>query len=85
MTQCPFKKYKHALGMPDKGVHKYKILNTAIIDYVLTIFLAIVITTVTKIPLVLTTIVAFISSIVLHTLFGLETNSVKYLNLTCGE
>ena len=37
VNRCPFSKYKHILGIPKKGVHRYRLLGTAIIDYILTI------------------------------------------------
>ena len=83
MNLCPFSKFKYLLGIPKKGVHKYRFLDTAIIDYVLTLFLSIIITLVTKVPLVLSTIFSFILGIVLHIIFGLETNTVKYLGIKC--
>jgi len=84
VNTCPFSKYKHILGIPKKGVHRYRLLGTAIIDYILTIILSIILTLLTKIPLVLTTIFSFILGILLHIFFGLETNTTKYLGLTCN-
>ena len=75
----PLKKYKDIFGKPGTGIHKYRFLGTAISDYVLTIFLAVAISYFTKIPLVLSTIIAFISGIILHIIFGVETNSTRYL------
>lgn len=75
----PLKKYKNIFGKPGTGIHKYRFLGTAISDYILTILLAIIISYFTKIPLVLATILAFILGIILHIIFGVETNSTKYL------
>ena len=83
MTICPFSKFKNVLGVPKKGIHKYRFLNTAIVDYVLTIVLACITTYLTKIPLVLTTIMWFVIGIILHMLFGVETGTIKYLGLKC--
>jgi hypothetical protein len=83
MTVCPFKKYKDALGIVGKGVHKYRFLNTAIVDYILTILVALVLGAITGVPIVLTTIFSFILAIALHILFGVETNAVKYLGIKC--
>lgn len=80
---CPFNKYKDALGIPGKGAHKLTFLGTPIVDYSLSIVLAMVITAFSKIPLVLTTIAVFIISIILHTLFGVDTPVQKYLGLEC--
>ena len=80
---CPFVKFKDALGVSGKGVHSYKFLNTAIADYVLTILLAVITSYFTDIPLVLTTIFWFIVGIVAHVLFGVNTNTVRFLGFSC--
>ena len=80
---CPFKKYSDIFGLPNTGAHSYRILDTAIIDYILTILLAIFLTHITKIPLVITTIFSFILGIILHILFGVETNTLKYFGIKC--
>ena len=85
MTICPFSEYKDAFGIPGEGAHSYKFLNTAIVDYILSIILASVITYYTKIPLVLTTISVLIIGILLHMLFDVDTNTIKYLGLSCHQ
>jgi len=80
---CIFKKYKNVLGVPKEGVHKLRFLDTALNDYIGAILLAIMLTFFTKIPLVLTTIMSFILGEILHYLFGVETNTLKYLNISC--
>ena len=83
MSLCIFKNYKNVLGVMGKGVHKYRILDTALVDYLLTIVLAVVLGAVSGVPLVLTTIFSFILAIVMHILFGVETNTVKFLGIKC--
>ena len=75
----PLKKYKDIFGKPGEGIHKYRFLGTAISDYLLTILAAVIITYFTKIPLVLTTILAFVLGILFHVIFGVETNTTRYL------
>lgn len=75
----PLKKYKDIFGKPGEGIHKYRFLGTAISDYLLTILAAVIITYFTKIPLVLTTIFAFVLGIIFHVIFGVETNTTRYL------
>lgn len=84
MNICPFSTYKNILGTIGEGVHKYKVFNTAMFDYIGTIIIAYITTYFTNIPLVLTTIFWFIAGIVLHILFGVETNTIKYLNIKCN-
>jgi len=80
---CIFSKYKDIFGEAGKGVHSYRFLNTALVDYLLTILGAILLTYLTDIPLVLTTIGLLVLGIILHYLFGVNTNSLKYLGITC--
>jgi hypothetical protein len=72
-------KYKDILGIPGKGVHSYRFMDTAVVDYLGTILLAVILTKYTKIPLVLSTILMFILGIVLHVLFCVPTGATRYL------
>ena len=83
MTFCPFSQYKNLFGAANTGVHSYRIADSPMIDYVLTIIGAILLAYLTKVPLVLTTIGLFILGIIFHLLFGVETTSLKYLGLIC--
>ena len=60
MNLCPFKKFKTVLGIPGKGIHRFRILDTAIFDYVFTIVMAFISAYLLHIPLVLSTILWFI-------------------------
>jgi hypothetical protein len=80
---CIFSEYKDFFGKVGEGVHKYRFLNTAMVDYCLTVCFAMLITYLTDIPLILTTIGLFVLSIFFHYLFGVETNTLKYLGITC--
>ena len=73
---CP---YKNLLGIPGKGFHAYRLLDTAMGDYIGTIVVAAIVTKYTKIPLVLSTIMLFILGIVLHILFCVSTGATRYL------
>ena len=75
MSTCS---YKYLFGMPGQGVHKYRFLDTAIVDYIASILGAMLITKITKIPLVITTIGVFLSGIVLHYLFCLKTGTESW-------
>jgi len=81
---CIFSEYKNFFGKLGTGPHKYRFLNdTAILDYLIAIGFAMFVTWMTKIPLVLTTIFVLISGIILHYLFGVPTNTLKYLGIKC--
>ena len=73
-------KYKNIFGYPGKGVHKYKFMGTSLVDYFMTIVGAFIITYFTDIPLVITTIGLFLMGIILHYLFGLNTETLKYVS-----
>jgi len=84
MVFCPFKKHTNAFGIPRTKLHKYRLLNdTSILDYIIIIIAACITTYITSMPLVLTTILWFISGIIIHMLFGVNTNAIVYLGLQC--
>jgi hypothetical protein len=83
MKYCFLDKYKNMFGEQLAGIHKYRFLDTAIVDYVLTIALSMLISKYTDIPLVLSTIIIFSLGIFMHVIFGVETKTVRYLGLTC--
>jgi hypothetical protein len=82
---CPFKEFKDLFGIKKKGIHSYRFSeDTAIIDYFITIIGCLLLSHFTKVPLVLTTIIVLLLGILVHLLFGVETNSLKYLGITCN-
>jgi hypothetical protein len=72
-------KYKNALGQPNKGVHSYKFLGISIVDVILTIILAFLISYFFKTSFLYTSIVLFILGIILHRLFCVRTTIDKLL------
>lgn len=83
MNLCPFSEYKYIFGIPGEGLHSYKLLNTAMIDYGVSLLLAFMIAYFSNVPLVLSTIGVLISGVFMHILFGVNTDTVKYLGLEC--
>ena len=83
MSVCIFKKYSNIFGAPNTGAHAWRFLNTAGVDYILTIIIACVTPYFTKMPLVMATLMWFIIGLVCHILFGVNTNITKYLGLHC--
>jgi len=79
MVGLDLTKYKNIFGAPGTGLHKYKFRGTSIVDYFLTIVGAFIITYFTDIPLVITTIGLFLLGILLHYLFGIETQVLKFI------
>jgi hypothetical protein len=80
---CPLtidlSQYKNIFGKPGKGLHQYKFKGTAVIDYLLTIVGAFIVTYFTDIPLVITTIGLLILGILSHSLFGIRSQALQYL------
>ena len=80
---CPLtidlSQYKNIFGKPGKGLHQYKFKGTAVIDYLLTIVGAFIVTYYTDIPLVITTIILLLLGILFHSLFGIRSQALKYL------
>jgi tetrahydromethanopterin S-methyltransferase subunit C len=85
MTLCPFSKYSNIFGKPNTGVHSIQFMNVAMFDYILTIILAFVMAYITNIPTELTTIFCFIVGIICHILFGVKTNTTKFLQMDCNK
>ncbi len=80
---CFFQKYKNIFGEPNLGVHSYRFIDVPIVDHIGTILLAILFTYFSKIPLELTIPILYIIGIICHYLFGVSTNTLEYLNITC--
>ena len=79
MNIHPFQKYKNIFGEPGKGAHRFRFMDVAIVDYTLTIVLAFFLSFLTGIPAELTTIFSFLLGIICHILFGVSTNTTRYL------
>lgn len=73
---CP---YKYILGIPGKGIHSYRVFNIAIVDVIMTIIGAIVISYFTKWPFLYLLGGLFLSGIILHRLFCVRTTVDKFL------
>jgi hypothetical protein len=72
-------KYKDILGVPGEGVHSFRIFNIAIVDVLLTILAAYILSIFTKYKVVYTLIFMFILGIISHRLFCVRTTLDKLL------
>jgi hypothetical protein len=72
-------KYKNSLGIPNKGIHSYRFLGLAIVDVVMTIIAALLISYFFKLSFVYTTLALFVLGIILHRLFCVRTTIDKLL------
>ena len=79
MNICIFSKYRDLIGKPNTGIRRYRIMDVPILDYIVTIIGTFIISYLTHIPVEITTVLVFSSAIISHLLFGVETNSVKYI------
>lgn len=78
---CLLKRYSKIFGEVGKGVHSHKLLGIILVDNALTIMLAALIAYFTKIPFPLVIIATYLASIVIHYLFGVPTQTLRYLGL----
>lgn len=72
-------KYKNIFGEPGKGPHSYRLFGVAIVDVVLTIIAAYIISYFFKYPFIYVLLILFASGIVLHRLFCVRTTVDKLL------
>lgn len=81
MVKGIFSKHKDLFGKPGTGIHSYRFLDTAIIDYIGTILLAAMLTILLgrypngkyRLSFVNSTITMFVIAIISHYLFGVST------------
>jgi len=72
-------KYKDILGKPKEGLHKYRFFGIAVVDVILTIIVALLISYFFKLSFWITLIILFILGIILHRLFCVRTTIDKVL------
>jgi hypothetical protein len=84
MTLCPLSQYKDIFGKPGTGAHRFRFMGVALVDFSLTILLAMIVTWAFKVPFDLSIIFMLVISLVIHLVFGVETRTLKYLGLTCS-
>lgn len=72
-------KYKNALGIPGKGIHSIRIFNIAVMDVIMTIIGALLISFFLKRSFWFTLAALFILGITLHRVFCVRTTIDKLL------
>jgi len=72
-------KYKDIFGKPNQGAHSYRIFNIAIVDVLLTILAAYLLSIFTGYKMVYTLIFMFILGIISHRIFCVRTTIDKLL------
>ena len=77
--------YKHIFGKPKEGIHKYRLYDFAIVDIILTIILAIIISKKYKINFIITLFIVFIIGIFFHYIFCVDTTIHKMIFLSRSQ
>jgi hypothetical protein len=72
-------KYKNALGIPNNGIHSYRLFDVAIIDVIMTIIASLLISYYYKYSFIYTILFLFILGILLHRIFCVRTTVDKLL------
>ena len=76
---CPFFIYSNIFGKPNTGVHSYRIFNLAIVDIILTIIGAFLISYLFNFNFIMCLLILFILGILLHRLFCVNTTINKFI------
>lgn len=84
MTYCPFSNYSDIFGLPNQGAHAIRLFDIAIVDYIFTIMAALLTTHFANVPATISTVGWMCLAMLLHMLFGVPTNEMKWLGLTCS-
>jgi hypothetical protein len=72
-------KYKDIFGKPNQGAHSYRIFNIAIVDVILTILAAYLLSIFTEYKFIYTLMFMFILGIISHRIFCVRTTIDKLL------
>ena len=72
--------YKNIFGEPKKGIHAYRIFNIAIVDLLLTIFIAYLFSIYFDWSFIIVLIIILIIGIIMHKLFCVETTINKIVD-----
>jgi hypothetical protein len=72
-------KYQNSLGIPNQGVHSYRLFGVAIVDVIFTIIGAMIISYFSNRSFIYTLIFLFLLGIILHRLFCVRTTIDKLL------
>ena len=78
MSLSVFKQFKNILG--EVGTRQ-TFLNVVILDNVISIGLAVLISYFFKIPFPLSIIGVYVTGIIIHILFGVNTSTIQFLNI----
>jgi hypothetical protein len=74
-------KYKDILGVPERGVHSYRMFNFAIMDVIMTIIASFIISFIFRVSFLWSFVLLFIFGEVLHYIFCVPTTFMKVFGL----
>lgn len=74
-----FCKYCDVLGIPNQGIHSYRVFDIAIVDVIFTIMGAYVISRIYKVSFLWSCIILFSLGIILHRIFCVGTTLDKMI------
>ncbi len=75
-------KYKDIFGKPREGLHSYRIFDIAIVDLILTIFAAYLLSFYINYDFTLILILLLVMGVILHYIFGVKTTVNKFILAT---
>ena len=67
------------LGKSREGAHKIRILDTAIVDFILTLMLASILSKISKAPLIPWLVYLFVTGEMIHFAFSIHTSTYRWL------
>jgi hypothetical protein len=71
--------YKDALGVPDTGIHSYRLFGVAIVDVLLTVLAAALIAYFFRLSFGLTVVILFLIGTGFHKLFCVQTTVARLI------
>ena len=72
--------YRDVLGKPNKGIHKFRLFDVAIIDVLLTIVLGLLVARIFAITKFNGILLSFLLGLIFHKIFCVQTKVSKLLN-----
>ncbi len=72
-------KFADIFGLPNTGVHKYRLFGIAIVDLIFTILFAIILYYVFKINIIVSILILLLLGIILHRIFRVNTAANLYI------
>jgi len=72
-------KYKDMVGKPGTGIHSYRLFDIAIVDVIVVILFGVFVSKIFKYDLINVLVILFISGVIAHKIFCVDTTINKIL------